>query len=367
MRSFAISLCFVLIVASCNSEQKSIDESTTAAPDTTQTQSEFSQAFERSSTSSRSEMRIAFSDSLGNQTDLPIILIKGAKEGPVFTWLAGVHGSEYVPIIATQQLLKEIDPNELSGTLMVIPIANKGSFFGWEPYVNPLDKKNLNNAFPGNPNGTVTEQIAHYITHNIIPLTDVFLDIHGGDSPEDLLPFVCYYVDENQAQQTALAKRLSDNSGFDFSVAYPFNIDYEQPAKYAFKQAVQDGKTGVSIESGRLGLVEEEAVALVKIGVYNMLQEMSMYQNGSGPSPKLAKLSGQIYISSTVSGILYSDLKAGDYVEEGQALGYTTDEFGKVIEEYTAPQAGTVLYMIATPPINVDDTVMCISTKIESD
>jgi len=102
-----------------------------------------------------------------------------------------------------------------------------------------------------------------FITENIIPASDVFLDIHGGDAPEDLLPFICYYNNKNRPAQTQLAKELSDASGFEYVVSYPYTITDEEPAKYVFKQAVQDGKTGLSIEAGKLGIVQEEAVNLI--------------------------------------------------------------------------------------------------------
>ena len=172
-------------------------------------QNTFQLAFETTNFSSKKNFRIALEDNQGNKVELPISIIRGGKSGPVFTILSGVHGYEYPPIISTQAILQEINPEELSGTLVIIPIANKGSFFGRTPYINPMDDKNLNKTFPGNPAGSITEQIAHFITDNIIGVTDVFLDIHGGDSPEDLIPFVCYYNNEQKPEQTALAKKLS--------------------------------------------------------------------------------------------------------------------------------------------------------------
>lgn len=124
---------------------------------------------------------------------MPVTIFSGKEKGPVFTIIAGIHGFEYPPIAAVQELIKEIDPKKLKGTLIVVPIANVGSFYRRTPFVNPLDGKNLNNAFPGSETGTITEQIANYITKQIIPNSDVFLDIHAGDANEDLLPFVCYY------------------------------------------------------------------------------------------------------------------------------------------------------------------------------
>lgn len=329
-------------------------------------QSVFQSTFEQALPSSRENLRIPFQDKLGNEVQLPIVILKGAAEGPVFTLLAGVHGYEYPPIMATQALLQEIDPKQLKGTLVIVPISNKGSFFTRTPYINPQDNKNLNNAFPGEEKGSITPQIAHFISTNIIPVTDVFLDIHGGDACEDLIPFVCYYNNTQKPKQTALAKKLSEESGFDYVVSYPYTLKDTDPAKYAFKQAVQDGKTGLSIECGKLGVVQEENVALIKKGVYNMLASLEMYAKGSGPSNNIIYRNSQTYVSAKMQGIFYSDHKAGDHVKKDAVVGYTTDEFGQVIEEHKATTDGIILYMLATPPINKGDTVMCISELIEN-
>ncbi|MEM1257096.1 MAG: succinylglutamate desuccinylase/aspartoacylase family protein [Bacteroidota bacterium] len=327
-------------------------------------QSSFQNSFQNNSRPSSENLRIPFKDDNDRQGHLPITIVKGKSEGPVFTIVAGVHGFEYPPIMAVQELLQEFDANKLTGNLIIIPIANTGGFYGREPFYNPQDHINLNNAFPGDAKGSITQRLAAYITSEIIPVTDVFLDIHGGDAPEDLLPFVCYYRNENRPEQTQLAKQLSETSGFEYVVSYAYAISDDEPAKYAFKQAVQDGKTGVSLEAGKLGNVQADAVALVKNGVYNMLRELKMYQHEATTAKNPIKLNDQAYIRSSQSGIFYSDLKAGDTVGESQKVGYTTDEFGTVLEEYKAPISGIILYNLATPPINKGDTVMCIGTKL---
>lgn len=322
----------------------------------------FNTSFNTSTRSTKENIVIDFTDDYGNKGNLPITIMKGKTDGPVFTIVAGVHGYEYPPIIAAQTLLKEIDLDMLKGTLIVIPIANTASFFTRTPFINPQDKKNLNRAFPGRSDGSITEQIAHFITVNIIPKSDIFLDVHGGDACEDLIPFVCYYNNSKRPDQTALAKKLSEQSGFEYVVSYPYTITDAEPAKYTFKQAVQDGKTALSIECGKLGNVQDENVNLIKKGVYNMLATLGMYSNGSGPHPNVIYQNNQTYVKSNTKGIFYSDFKAGDQVKKNDVIGYTTDEFGSVLEEYRAPKDGLILYKLATPPINVDDTVMCISS-----
>lgn len=324
-------------------------------------QSAFQEAFNKTVRPSVERLRLEFGDNQGNRSHLPVVIIKGLKEGPVFTIVAGVHGFEYPPIVATQALLQEIDPNQLTGTLVVIPVASTNSFYTRTPFKNANDGVNLNNAFPGDAKGSVTQKIAHMITTEIIPVSEVFLDIHGGDANEDLLPFICYYNNERKPEQTQLAKELSEVSGFGHIVSYPYTIADDEPAKYVFKQAVQDGKTGLSIESGKLGNVQEEAVNLVKNGVYNMLHKMGMYAKATEAIDNPVRLNGQAYIRSPKEGIFYSEYKAGDTVQEGAVVGTVTDEFGVVISEIKAPKSGVILYMIGTPPVSVDDTIMCIS------
>jgi len=325
-------------------------------------QSPFENAYSKGTWPSAENLRIAFTDSLNNKTFMPISIIKGKKGGPVFTIVAGVHGYEYPPIIAVQELLQEIKAEELTGTLIVIPIASTNSFFTRTPFKNANDGVNLNGAFPGDAEGTVTQQIAHFITTEIIPKTDVFLDIHGGDASEDLLPFICYYNNEQKPKQTQLAKELSAVSGFEYIVSYPYTLKDTDPAKYAFKQAVQDGKTGVSIEAGKLGNVQKEAVDLIKVGVYNMLHKMGMYTSATTIDIPRVQLNSQDYIRSPEQGIFYSDYKAGDKVEDGAVVGLIKDEFGKVLSEIKAPKSGIILYKTSTPPISKGETLMCISS-----
>ena len=300
------------------------------------------------------------SDENCNTNALPIAVIKGKNEGPVFTIIAGVHGYEYPPIIASQELIQEINPELLSGTLIIIPLSNPNSFYTRTPFVNPQDNLNLNRIFPGNANGSITERIAHFITNDIITKSDVFVDIHGGDANEDLLPFICYYNNEQQPKQTQEAQKLSEASGFKYIVSYPYTLKETQPAKYAFKQAVQDGKVALSIECGKLGNLQKDAVLLIKKGIYNLLGTMSMYKKGQSRRSDFTKLTKQAYIRSKNKGVFSSTFSAGDQVKAGETIGYIKNDFGKVLTEIKASNTGIILYKIGTPPVNVGETLLCI-------
>ena len=324
-------------------------------------QSKFNTIFKDPELSLTHKFKIIFTDSLGNKTYLPVLIIKGKETGKIFTILAGVHGAEYAPIIATQELIKELNPKELVGIVIILPITNIGSFYNKTPYINPLDKKNINRIFPGKKNGTVSEQIANFISTQVIPVSDVFLDVHSGDANEDLLPFACYYDNKKHPGKTEITKELCEYSGFEYIVSYPYSIKDDEPAKYAFKQACQAGKIALSFESGKLGYVQDDAVKRIKRGFYRMFQKLEMYNyKDSLGLPKIQKLNNQIYIDSEAKGIFFTNFKAGDNVSFGDTLGYITDEFGKNITQIVSPNAGIILYMKGNPPINKGERIMCI-------
>ena len=325
-------------------------------------QNKFDSLYKNTSRSNSHKLKLEFTDDLGNKTSLPILIIKGKQRGKVFTILAGVHGAEYAPIIATQELIKELKPSKLIGSIIIIPITNIGSFYKSTPYVNPIDKKNINRIFPGIKNGTVSEKIAHFISSKIIPITDVFLDAHSGDANEDLLPFVCFYDNKKYPQQTMISRELSEYSGFENVISYPYTIKDNQPALYAFKQACKVGKIALSFESGKLGYVQPEAVQRIKRGYFRILKKLEMYEyNDPLGDTKFQLMNSPIYLRSSVQGIFYTKFKAGDKVIKDQKLGYITDEFGEIIQQILSPVSGVILYMTGTPPINEDSTLFSIS------
>ncbi len=325
-------------------------------------QNKFDSLFVNSPSESINKIKLEFNDDYGNKTFLPLTVIKGKDKRIVFTILAGVHGVEYAPIIATQKLIKKLEVKRLSGTIIILPITNIGAFYSSTPYVNPIDNLNINRIFPGNKNGSVSEKIAHFIATKIIPVSDVFLDAHSGDANEDLLPFVCYYDNQNYPFQTKMAKELSEYSGFENVISYPYTIKNSEPALYAFKQATQVGKIALSFESGKLGYLQPKAVDRILRGYYRIFDKLEMYEyNDLEDKTKFKRLNSPYYIKSKFQGILYSGYKAGEKVLKNNELGFITDEFGKIIERYFASKSGTILYMKGTPPVNIGDTVFSIS------
>src|SRR5215813_14871924 len=122
-------------------------------------------------------------------TKLPVVVINGAKPGPVLALVSGAHGTEYVSIVALEKLINLRDPAEVSGTVILLPLVNVPSFEQKVPHVNPIDNKSMNRFYPGKADGTQTERVSLLITTQVIDRCDYLIDYHGGDLDESLRPY----------------------------------------------------------------------------------------------------------------------------------------------------------------------------------
>src|SRR6266576_542204 len=120
---------------------------------------------------------------------IPVAVINGAKPGPVLALVAGSHGTEYTSIIALEKLIAMLNPAEISGTVIIVPLINIPSFEQKVPHVNPVDKKSMNRFYPGKMDGTQTERASFLITKHVVEQCDHLIDLHGGDLDESLRPY----------------------------------------------------------------------------------------------------------------------------------------------------------------------------------
>ncbi len=88
-------------------------------------------------------------DGIDAGTQIPLTTISGARPGPVLALVAGNHGYEYPPVLALQKLRSQVDAAQLSGTVIMVHVANMPSFLGRTVYFSPVDGKNLNRGLPG--------------------------------------------------------------------------------------------------------------------------------------------------------------------------------------------------------------------------
>src|SRR5881398_287587 len=122
----------------------------------------------------------------------PFFSITGRRDGPLFLITAGIHAAEYTGIDAAIRLGNLLDPAQVRGHVVIIPLLNRPGFYERSIYVNPEDNDNLNRLFPGDPKGTWGQRFAHHLLTEIVTKFDHAIDLHAGDLIEDLTPFVIY-------------------------------------------------------------------------------------------------------------------------------------------------------------------------------
>jgi hypothetical protein len=293
---------------------------------------------------------IGVPDGVDAGTRVPVTVVHGAKPGPVLALIAGTHGYEYTSILALQRLRARLEPQALAGSVILVHLANPVTFYGRRIYYGP-DGKNLNRVYPGKPDGTQSERIAHAITREVIARATHVVDMHCGDGNESLRPY-SYWQVTGDAALDAAGKRMALAFGLDHVV-----VDRERPSDtehtlYTSNTAVRRGKPAITVESGGMGLTDEASVRAQEAGALSVMAELGMLD---APSVRVARplwIEPAQVVTAPATGVWHPVVEKMQSVAAGTLIGRLTDPFGNLLHEVRAPLAGEVLYVVATPPVS---------------
>jgi uncharacterized protein len=289
-------------------------------------------------------------------TNIPVIVVNGAKPGPVLALVSGAHGTEYASIIALEKLIPALNPAELSGTVVLLPLVNIPSFEQKVPHVNPVDNKSMNRFYPGKADGTQTDRASFLITKEVVDRCDYLIDYHGGDLDESLRPY-SYWAPTGKEKQDRTSKEMVLAFGLDHIIIWRERPTDISATRYLDNTASVRGKPSIVVEAGHAGTVETDDVALLVNGTLSTMRALKMIPGEPHVIENPVWLEKIIDISSDIEGIFYPLVKRGTYVQEAMKLGYVTDFFGKTIFEARAPAAGVVLHLNAVPSLKKGDNI----------
>ena len=74
----------------------------------------------------------------GSELTIPVTIINGSKPGPCFWINGGIHGDEPEGILTCTLLKEKIKPDDLSGSIVMIPVMNVPAMEAAERG-NPID------------------------------------------------------------------------------------------------------------------------------------------------------------------------------------------------------------------------------------
>lgn len=293
-------------------------------------------------------------------TRWPVTTISGAAPGPVVLVTAGVHGAEYPSIECAIRLGKQTKPENLRGTLVILPVVNLPAFWERSMFVCPVDNQNPNRMFPGDPDGTYSEQLAHAITSELIARADYYIDLHGGDMVEALEPFSICRGGETQVDRT------SEEMARAFGLENLLIIDrpvQEAKGDMTFVAAAQRGVPGFIAEAGGVGQLDEPSVKLLFDGVVRVLNHLEMADIDVEPAPSPRVFHGFQWIYSESEGMFYTGVSVGDRVSAGQSVGRVGSLFGEEIEQIESPVDGRVLFLTTSPAVKREGLLMGIGIE----
>jgi len=253
---------------------------------------------------------------------IPITVVKRGQ-GPTMLITGGVHGDEYEGPITLSKLARRLTPTMVKGRVILVPALNLPAVLAGTR-LSPMDGLNLNRVFPGEPNGSITSMIAHYVSTVLIPMTDIVVDLHSGGMTLEYLPTILMHEledeDWNRRTQAALL-------AFGAPIAL---ISRElDNAVYLDTIAENMGKIALSAELGGAGRLSMSTIAVAETGVLNLLRHFGIVKGSAagrsgtrqGKTRLLQTPDRECYVIAEEAGIYEPYFDLGDQVRKGQVMG----------------------------------------------
>lgn len=293
---------------------------------------------------------------MANEVELPQIVCEGASGGPRLLITGGVHGDEFEPMAAIRRLAGRVTSETLAGTLTLAPVVNEPAFRRGSRTAD--DGLDLARVCPGDPLGSATQRIAHKLSE-LIRDADYYIDLHTGGSALSVYPLAGYMLHPDQQvreQQRAMARFFNlplvwgtdpTLDGRSLSVARDANI----PAIY------------VEYQGG--GGCDAAGVEAMVEGCLNVMGYLEMLDRSPPPSRLVYDVqethpeSGflQQSLPAPCSGFFETAVSLGDFVEEGQPIGWVVDATGRQRVAVPADKKGLVICLRTLPAVAVNDSL----------
>jgi N2-acetyl-L-2,4-diaminobutanoate deacetylase len=208
---------------------------------------------------------------------VPIVVIRHGH-GPTLLFTGGNHGDEYEGPIALLKLARSLEPHEIAGRVIVIPALNLPAVLAGTR-VSPIDQVNLNRAFPGRWDGTVTSMIADYVNRSILPLCDAVVDLHAGGRTLSFVPFCGIHVQADPAQMARTRAAM-----LAFGAPISLMIEEFDVAGMLDTAVEQLGRPFLFTELGGGGAASAATVKVAERGIRNLLRHFGVIEGAPEPA-----------------------------------------------------------------------------------
>ena len=317
-------------------------------------------------------LQVPYSHNLGGWANVMVPMTVIARgEGPTVLCLGGNHGDEYQGQVAIMRLAREVAPEQVSGRLILVPSLNMPAAKA-ATRLSPLDGMNMNRAFPGHPEGSVTSQIAHYLTTVLFPAADVVIDIHSGGRSMEFVPCShMHLVADKEQRRKMLAAMLAWNSDFSFLYA-----DIAGTGLLPV-EAENQGKLVITTEMGGGEGIPAHVHRITQSGLRNVLVHCGVLAGkkatraslGLPPTILTQALHRDDYLLAPESGIFEVAVDLGGKVKRGDTIGWIhhLERPDRAAEPIHARSDGFFVTMRAPCLTSQGDCVAVIAQEVSAD
>ncbi len=295
----------------------------------------------------------------GREIGFSILAVRGQKEGKTLIFCAGIHGDEYEGIVAIQECFRELNPSQIRGTWIAVPIVNEPAFFAHQRE-SPIDGKNLARVFPGHSDGTVSEQIAYHLTHSVLQYGDLFIDLHSAGTYYTIKPWVGYTMKTGRIQQ--IQREAAIAFGLDLIWGSPFLSGRASSGAYLYKVPT------LYVEMHGSGLCRRENVEQLKGGIHNLMCYLGLLSGDfpRTPPPYFRESDQneeghlQAHHLSEHHGLFLPQVSLWEQVEAGQQIGSIYAPEGNILQIVHAEHSGHLVVLRTCPSVTPGDFLATI-------
>lgn len=297
---------------------------------------------------------------------IPVSVVNGG-DGPTVLITAGVHGDKYAGIAAVRQLIAELDPEAVTGRVILLPQLNYPACLE-NTRVSPLDGENLNRVFPGAANGSPTGQIAHYLEETLLPQVDFAVDLHSGGTTARYVPSGFLYRRDGDLMDAKLAAARA------FGLATTLVVDAPISAGSLLGACDRTGVPAIAAEISGGATLEREPIAAGRAGLYRLLVHWGVLETAPDDVPAGVETSyvrlafgPDRAVVAPVSGLVVPQQSIGDAVRAGEVAArlYPMEDQGAPPLTLHFPQDGVVTSMIARADVRRGDFVYLTGVPID--
>lgn len=276
------------------------------------------------------------SDGFSNPICIPVMVMRGLKDGPVLGVTAAVHGNELNGISVIQRLFNEVEVDELSGTIVGVPVVNVPAFIRKKRRFN--DGVDINHIMPGKEDGNISQVYAYRFINRLVKHIDYLLDLHTASTGR----INSYYIRADMDKPAV--RKMAQLQNADIIVHNP-------PSDGTLRGAADDmGIPAITLEVGNPSTFQKKLIRSGVDGVHNVLCDLGMVDDEIITTEKNTVLCEKsLWIYTDTGGLLTIPVELRQTVKKGELIASLRDIFGNKVKEYFAPEEGVVIGKSVSP------------------